>query len=59
MDRMIRSRHKHLTSHPGIPANPQNARKAATTVRISSVTARENICSEHYGLKRARTPVRM
>ena len=43
MQRMIRSRHNPLTNHPGIPANPQNASNAATTARMSIVTALDNI----------------
>jgi hypothetical protein len=42
-----------LTIHPGIPAMPQIASSAATTARISIVTAHDNIISRVDGLKRA------
>jgi hypothetical protein len=55
MHRMIRSRHNPLTNHPGIPAVPQCESKAATTARMSIVTAQDNIFCRVYGLKRAMT----
>jgi hypothetical protein len=45
MQRIIRSRHNPLTSHPGIPAIPQWASKAATSARMSIVTAQDSIFS--------------
>ena len=42
-----------LTIHPGIPAMPQIASSAATTARISIVTAHDNIFFQVEGLKRA------
>jgi hypothetical protein len=40
-----------LTIHPGIPATPQIASRAATTARISIVIAHDNIFSAGTGLK--------
>jgi hypothetical protein len=53
MQTMISSRHSPLANHPGVPADPQDTRKAATTARINMVTARESICCQNYGLKHA------
>jgi hypothetical protein len=57
MHKMIRRRHNPLTNHLGIPANPQRASKAATTARISIVTAQDNIISTILGLKCAKAAV--
>jgi hypothetical protein len=51
--RIIRRMHNPLTIHPGIPAMPQIASSAATTARISIVTAHDNIFFRLVGLKRA------
>jgi hypothetical protein len=56
MHRSISSRHKPLTSQRDIPANPPKASSAATTARISIVTAQDNILDSIAGLKRARHP---
>jgi hypothetical protein len=59
MHRRISSRHNPLISQPDIPANPPQARSAATTARISIVTVHDNILECIEGLKRARpSPMR-
>jgi hypothetical protein len=54
MQRIITRRHSPLTTHPGIPAMPQVASRAATMARINIVTAHDNIFSRLQGLKCAR-----
>jgi hypothetical protein len=51
MHRRISSRHNPLINQPDIPANPPKARSAATTARISIVTAHDNILEVPGGLK--------
>jgi hypothetical protein len=54
MHRRISSKHNPLISQPDIPENPPKERSAATTARISIVTAHDNILGFFEGLKRAR-----
>jgi hypothetical protein len=54
MHRRINSRYNPLISQPDIPSNPPKERSAATTARISIVTAHDNIPKAYQGLKCAR-----